>query len=244
MRKVSVLIVEDELIIAEDLKDILENLGYNVCGLAISAREALALLEEHAPDLALLDIQIKGGKDGIELAQQIRNQYKVPFVFLTSHADPNTLERAKAVNPYGYLVKPFQEKDIHATVEMALANFAKESKSNDHKAQEQNFLLNDSLFVRAGGKLVKLKFKDINYLEADANYTNIFTRDKRFVIRAILKELEPKLEAYNFARIHKSYLVNLNAIDAIDAQAVHIGGKEIPISRSQHSWLMNQIKTL
>lgn len=239
-----VLIVEDELIIAEDLKDILQSLGYEVCGLAISAREALTLIEEHAPDLALLDIQLKGGRDGVDLARDIRDQFKLAFVFLTSHADSHTLDRAKAVHPHGYLVKPFQEKDIHAAVEIALSNFARESSRQMDQSQEATFVLNDSFFIRSGGMLVKLKFSDIIYLEADANYTNVYTREKRFVVRSVLKELEQKLSNFNFSRIHKSYVINLDAIDAIDSQAVHIGDKEIPISRSQHSWLISNIKTL
>jgi DNA-binding LytR/AlgR family response regulator len=242
--KVNILIVEDELIIAEDLKDILQSLGYEVCGLAISAREAMVHIEEHAPDLALLDIQLKGGKDGIDLAEDIKPQFKLPFIFLTSHADSHTLDRAKKVHPYGYLVKPFQEKDIHAAVEIALSNFARESNNQNHQAHEATFVLNDSFFIRAGGMLVKLRFNDIIYLEADANYTNVYTREKRFVVRSVLKELEQKLVNYNFSRIHKSYVINLDAIDAIDSEAVHIGAKEIPISRSQHSWLLSHIKTL
>ncbi len=244
MSKVKILIVEDELIIAEDLKDILESLDYEVCGIAISAREALQLLEEHAPDLALLDIQIKGGKDGIELANEINMQFKIPFIFLSSHADASTLERAKKVRPFGYLVKPFQEKDIHTTIEMALNNFAIANNSKATAEINPGFVLNDSLFVRNNSMLVKLKFSDILYLEADANYSNIFAKDKKYVIRSTLKDLEAKLEGHHFSRIHKSFLINLNAIDAIEAHSVHVGGQEIPISRTQHSWLLNQITTL
>src|SRR5690606_646031 len=134
-----------------------------------------------------------GTKDGINLAQDIKDQFKMPFVFLTSHADKHTLERAKAVHPYGYLVKPFQEKDIHVAVEIALSNFANESNHQIHQAQEATFVLNDSFFIRTGTMLVKLRFNDIIYLEADANYTNVYTREKRFVVRSVLKELEQKL---------------------------------------------------
>ncbi len=244
MNKVKILIVEDELIIAEDLKDILESLDYDVCGISISARESLQMLEEHAPDLALLDIQIKGGKDGIELANDINEQFKIPFIFLSSHADASTLERAKEVRPYGYLVKPFQEKDIHTTIEMALNNFTNTSNLRALEENNPDYILNDSLFVRNNSMYVKLKFKDIIYLEADANYSNIFANDKKYVIRSTLKELETKLQGHNFSRIHKSFLINLNAIDAIDAQSVHIGNKEIPISRTQHSWLLKQINSI
>jgi DNA-binding LytR/AlgR family response regulator len=243
MNKIKILIVEDELIIAEDLKDILEGLGYEVCGIAISAREALIFLEEKAPDLALLDIQIKGGRDGIALAEEINEQFHIPFIMLTSHADSKTLTRVKEVHPYGYLVKPFQEKEIRATIEIALANFSKENDKSAKKVDINEFVLNDSLFVRTNGMLVKLKLSEITYLEADANYTNVYTQHKKFVIRAILKELEQKLDERFFVRIHKSYMINLSAIEALESHAVHISGKEIPISRNQYSWLINKVNT-
>lgn len=239
---VKILIVEDEAIIAEDLSEILVSLGYEVTGIAISAREALQLIEESVPDLILLDIRLKGGKDGIELAREIRDHYRLPFIFLTSHADHSTLERAKEVNPYGYLLKPFEEREIYAGIEMGLANFEKENRQPQRSQSEM--ILNDSLFVRSNSMLVKIRFSEILYLEADGNYTHINTQNKRFTLRSILKELDLALEGHSFARIHKSYLVNLNMIDSIDTQSVHIGGHEIPISRSQHSWLMNRIKTL
>lgn len=241
---IKLLIVEDELIIAEDLRDILEGLHYEVVDIAITAREALQMIEEHLPDLIILDIHIKGGKDGIDLAADIREQYQLPFLFLTSHADPATLQRAKEVEPYGYLVKPFQEKDIYAAVEMALNNVRKEKKIEKQTDEEAGFIANDSLFVRANGMLVKLKLSDITHLEADGNYTTVYANKSRYVIRAILKELEQKLDTNIFARIHKSYLVNLSAIEAIDSQAVHVGDNKIPISRTQHTWLLNHIKTL
>ena len=232
------------MIIAEDLSEILEILGYEVVGIAISAREALQLIEEHNPSLAMLDIQLKGGMDGIDLAQEIRDHYRIPFLFLTSHADQSTILRAKEVNPYGYLLKPFEQPAIHAAVEMALANFAKEAEHHEAEELPGDMILNDSLFVRHNGMLVKVRFEDILYMEADGNYSNIYTREKKYTLRNILKALEEKLSSFRFARIHKSYLVNLSQIDAIDSQSVIIGGKEIPISRSQHSWLLNQIRTL
>lgn len=244
MSRIKILIVEDELVIAEDLKDVLEDLGYEVCGIAISAREALAMIEEKLPDIALLDIQIKGGKDGIELAAEINEQYHLPFIMLTSHADLQTINRAKEVNPYGYLVKPFNEKEILAGIELALSNFAKKHSKKENQESPEDFVLKDSLFIRTNGMLVKLKLQDITYLEADANYTQVHTKDRKFVIRSTLKELEVKLDANRFVRVHKSFLINLEEIEGIQAESVHIAGKEIPISRNQYSWLLHQIKML
>jgi len=241
---VQIVIAEDEMIIAEDLKDILENLGFEVSGIGISGREVLQLIEEFNPGLVLLDIQLKGGMDGIDLAHKIREQYRIPFLFLTSHADQATLNRAREVNPYGYLLKPFEEPAIHAAIEIALANFEKENQKKESAFNSSEMILNDSLFVRHNGMLIKVGFSDILYLEADGNYSNVITRDKRYVLRSILKNLEEKLNSHHFVRIHKSYLINLGQIEAIDTQSVYIGGKEIPISRSQHSWLLNRIRTL
>ncbi|WP_304517286.1 LytR/AlgR family response regulator transcription factor [Cecembia rubra] len=244
MVKIKILIVEDELVIAEDLKDTLEDLGYEVCGIAISAREALAMIEEKSPDLALLDIQIKGGKDGIALGAEINEQYHLPFIILTSHADRQTIDRAKTVNPYGYLVKPFNEKEILAGIELALANFAKEQAKRENKENSAEFVLRESLFIRTNGMLVKLRLTDIIYLEADANYTQVYTKDKKYVIRSTLKELEGKLDSNRFVRVHKSFLINLEEINGIQPETVHVAGKEIPISRNQYSWLLQQIKML
>ena len=244
MNKLKILIVEDELVIAEDLKETLEELGYTVCGIAVSSKEALALIEEKSPDLALLDIQIKGGKDGIELAAEINANYRLPFIMLTSHADLPTINRVKEVNPYGYLVKPFNEKEILAGIELAMANFSKGQTQKKEESLAQDFILKDSLFIRTNGMLVKIKLQDIIYLEADANYTQVFVKDKKYVVRATLKDLEGKLDPNRFVRIHKSYLINLAEIDSIQADSVFISGKEIPLSRSQYSWLLQQIKLL
>ncbi|WP_194776779.1 LytR/AlgR family response regulator transcription factor [Pararhodonellum marinum] len=244
MSKIKILIVEDELVIAEDLKDILEEMGYEVCGIAVSAREALAMIEEKSPDLALLDIHIKGGKDGIALAAEINEHYHLPFIMLTSYSDMQTLNRAKEVHPYGYLVKPYNEKDILACIEMSMANFAKEQAKKSHEENQEDFVLKDSMFIRTNGMLVKLKLDEIIYFEADANYTQVHTKSKKYVIRSILKELEGKLDANRFVRIHKSFLINLEEIDSIQSESVQIAGKEIPISRNQYSWLLHQIRML
>jgi DNA-binding LytR/AlgR family response regulator len=142
------------------------------------------------------------------------------------------------------LVKPFNEREILAGIEMAMSNFGKEKARKENQENSDDFVLKDSLFIRTNGMLVKLKLQDIIYLEADANYTQVHTKDKKFVIRSTLKELEGKLDTNRFVRVHKSFLINLEEIEGIQAESVHIAGKEIPISRNQYSWLLHQIKTL
>ena len=117
-----VLVVEDERIVAKDIQNRLKRLGYFVPGVVSSAEEAIKAAELTRPDLALIDIRLKGAMDGIELAQQLRVRFEIPAVFLTAYADGPTMERAKKTEPFGYLVKPFDEKELQTTIEMALHN--------------------------------------------------------------------------------------------------------------------------
>ncbi|GAA0878205.1 hypothetical protein GCM10009119_11730 [Algoriphagus jejuensis] len=124
MSEIQVLIVEDEPVIAEHIAHYLNNHSFKVCGIAYDDEEAKAILETRAADAAILDINLGGGMSGIEIAEFINQRYAIPFVFLTSYADRETIEQAKLVKPWGYIVKPFNENTIVATLEIAISNFA------------------------------------------------------------------------------------------------------------------------
>ncbi|MGK4567487.1 response regulator [Flavobacterium sp. 3HN19-14] len=116
---IRILVVEDELIIAEDMCNVLSNMGYGVVGNAMDYEEAIAFLDAEKPDLILLDVNLNGKKDGIDLAEIINQNYEVPFIFTTSYSDAVTLERAKKTNPINYLVKPFKKEQLFTAIEMA-----------------------------------------------------------------------------------------------------------------------------
>jgi signal transduction histidine kinase len=116
-----ILIVEDEIIIAEDIAAYLEKVGYRIVNIVASGREAIAAAHTQRPDLVLMDIMLRGKMDGVEAAQKIHQELKVPVVYLTANADETTLERAKATNPFGYVLKPFQEKELRVAIEIALS---------------------------------------------------------------------------------------------------------------------------
>ncbi len=115
-----ILIVEDESIIGLDIQRRLTHMGYDVSDVAASGEEALASIQEHAPDLALMDIQIQGEMDGIETAKRIRQKLDIPIVFLTANSDEDTLQRAKATDPHAYVLKPFKDHELNTTIEIAL----------------------------------------------------------------------------------------------------------------------------
>jgi DNA-binding NarL/FixJ family response regulator len=128
MSEIKILIVEDEPLIAQDIASILEGIDYNVANVVYEKEAALRYIEIHPIDFAILDINLDGGAEGIEIGSILQQHYNVPFIYLTSYAEKSILEKAKLTRPKGYLVKPFDEKDLFATIEIALFNHAQEQK--------------------------------------------------------------------------------------------------------------------
>ncbi len=116
-----ILIVEDEIIIAIDLKIRLENLGYYVPGIAVNGKDAIKKTEEKDPDLILMDILLNGETDGIDVAQQIRNQYNIPIIYLTGSQNDSIMKRAEITEPYGYINKPFDNTEIENAIQLAVS---------------------------------------------------------------------------------------------------------------------------
>ena len=191
MTDVRVLIVEDEPLIAEDISDFLGEIDYTSAGIAYDSETALDMLINRHPDIALLDITIDGSMNGIQLAEIINDKYDIPFVFLTSHSDKLTLDKAKQTLPYGYIVKPFNEKDLLSTLEMALFRHATENKSNLPNLQTLNDNLNLSLTAREYECLRQLSEGLTNKQMAEKQFVSVNT------IKTHLKNLFLKLEVKN-----------------------------------------------
>jgi CheY-like chemotaxis protein len=128
---VKILVVEDEHIVAMDLMSRLRNLGYEVPDSASSGEEAIEKAGRWRPDLVLMDIFLNGEMDGIQAAEQIRSRYNIPIIYLTAYADTNTLQRAKVTEPFGYVLKPFDERELLTTIEMALYKYRIEQRLKD-----------------------------------------------------------------------------------------------------------------
>jgi hypothetical protein len=135
MANAQILIVEDEEIIAADIKDTLEELGYTVSAVVSSGKEAVQKASETAPDLVLMDIVLKGDMDGIEAAKQIQNYFNIPVVYLTACADDNTLQRAKISEPYEYVLKPLDARELHISIEIALYKHKTEKRFKEREQQ-------------------------------------------------------------------------------------------------------------
>ena len=249
MKSVNVLIVEDEIIIAEDIASYLETLGYNVVGIVDNGTAALQKIKELVPDLILLDININGPIDGVQVASIIKQDYKIPFVFLTAFTDKETLDRVKQTDPYGYIVKPFEEKDLEVTIELALYKFKKDKEKQDIQAKtdispskETNF--NDYLFVKDKTKLVKLRIEEICWIEAYDNYCFIKTSTEKQLVSYTLKELEQLITSKDLIRVHRSYIVHIHKIDMIENNALYIESTPIPIGKSYKEDFMKRLKLI
>lgn len=120
MEKKRILVVEDERIVAEHIQRSLQNLGYSISSIASSGEKAIKETEDKRPDLVLMDIVLDGEMDGIEAAKQIRSLFNIPVIFLTAFSDKDILERAKITEPFGYIIKPLNIKELHVSIEMAL----------------------------------------------------------------------------------------------------------------------------
>lgn len=228
----SILIVEDEPLIADDIAGSLKENGYKILGPVDNAEDASSLLTNAKPNLVLLDIQIKGNKDGIQLATEVRTRHKLPFIYITSFYDRKTLERAKTTEPQAYIVKPFDEKDLIINIEMALFKNRKIP------------LTTEKFFVKEKNEMIAIEAKDILYVEAFDNYAKIFTEKQSHIISHTLKQVEEKLSSKSFLRIHRSYVVNFEKVTSINESNVCLGLIKIPLSQSYRQELMERITVL
>lgn len=244
---VKILIVEDEMIIAAKISMQLTGLGYEVTGILPRGEEALLHVEENKPDIILLDINLKGKLDGIETALQIQTRHNIPVIYLTANSDEATFNRAKITKPAAFIAKPFKQLDLQRAIELTISRMAEDNKSplaETKTDEEQPFILSDRIFVRNKDKMVKIMVSDILYMEADRNYSRIFTATKEYLLSIPLKTIEEKMTMQLFIRIHRSYLINIMHVNEVAEHHVMIDQKPIPFGTGMKEQLMQRMQTL
>lgn len=191
MSKIKILIVEDEPVIAENISLYLDNNDFEVSAIAYDSDDAFTQLKTNTPDAAILDINLESEKDGIDIASFINKELQIPFLFLTSHSDKNTLDKAKSVKPSGYIVKPFNERTLLASLEIAISNHATEKNHDLPKLNIEK--INRHL-------LAPLSEREFEVAQLVYNgITNTQIADKIFIsvntIKSHLKNIHLKLDA-------------------------------------------------
>lgn len=250
MAKLKILVVEDESIVAKDIQNSLKKLGYTVPTIVASGEKAIEEVEQSRPDLVLMDIMLKGDINGVEAANAIRENYDIPVIFLTAYADDNTLSKAKIAEPYGYIIKPFKEKELQTTIEMAMYKHEKDSLVKRERDLYHSIVENkeskDSIFVRADYRLNKIKFEDVFYVEALKDYVVINTSDNIYTTHTTMKEMIRILPAKDFVRVHRSFIVRLDKIFSIKYPDLVIEGKMkvIPIGGLYRKELFSRLNLI
>jgi DNA-binding LytR/AlgR family response regulator len=220
MPSIKIGIVEDEGITSEVIKLSLQKLKYNIATPAFTFNQALLMFENEKPDLVLIDIKLGEKKDGIELAEILKEKYHIPFIFITANSDSATLERAKKVNPLAFLVKPFSQVDLHTTIEIAFNNYQSNKIENKMKS---NFVM-----MKIGRSFEKINTKEILFLENENHYFNMhFTKGENKMVRASSVEMMELLPTENFIQISRTYIINSIHINKINNDVIEIGKKKL-----------------
>ena len=236
----NVLIVEDELIIAYDLCRMVRTFGYEAIEPATTYNEAVAALEEGDIDMAILDINLGEDLTGIDIARYIRQHVGIPFIFISSYEDAVTVRSALETSPHAYLQKPFQKASVFAAIELAMSSFHPPVEKVEEGTP--NVVIKNAIFIKDRQKYHKVPVKDIAYIKSDGNYLELFTAERKYLMREALKNIQEQLPQ-TFLKVNKSYIVNLQAITSINAESVFISDTEVPYAPNYKDELMSRIKT-
>ena len=248
--KIRIVIVEDEFVIAEDIRMTLGDHGYEILAIFDRAETALPFIIKENPDMVLVDIQLGGAMDGVELVKQLRAKANLPVVYLTANSDAATYERARNTHPNAFLIKPFTPVNLLASVDIALFNFSEgttaEKIDKDLSAHPtgQELLINQSLFVRINGRYRKIQSDEILFIEASGSYVHIQTPVERYTLSQNLTNFQKKTPLANLIRIHRSYIVNVDKVESFEESCVFIQNHKLPLSDNFRTEFLARIHCL
>ena len=212
-KNTKILIIEDDVIIAEYISEILQEEQFENIEIANDANTAISEMKTFVPEIILMDINLSGKNEGITLSQNKNDNAAV--IFITGQQDFALMSEAIKTKPYGYLTKPIKKVDLMASIGIVI-----------QKNENQNFQFKD------GYDTVNVKYSDIRYFVADGNYSSIYTISKKYSIRQSLSTIAEQLPLHTFARAHRSFLVNKNKVERITTNTLEINNVEIPLSRT------------
>ncbi len=240
----NILIVEDEHIVAIHLQKVLREFGYEADHVVTNYADSVTILQTNVFHLVILDINLKGHQTGIDVAEYIRGNLKIPFIFLTSHQELAIVNAALKTSPNAFLPKPFDKVTIYSALKLAFKSFREDSREYQETSDDtESTVIKDALFIKEKHLFIKILLADILYIRSDDNYLELHTTQKKYIIRETLKNILGQLPPNSFFRVHKSFIINLNAITAINYVHVMIDKIEIPITADNRAELLSKIRT-
>lgn len=228
MKDIKILIVEDEVLIAEHIKDYLTGFGFSEIYLAHSKNAAFEAIEHLALDLILLDLHLQLPKDGLDIARYLDDKNACPYIFITANADILIVQEAIKTNASGYITKPIKKEDLFANVQLALKSTIQPTTA---------FLL-----VKENNETFNINYDEILFIESNSNYIIIHTKNKKVNTRQSLDWAESELSKSQFIRIHRSFIINLHAVEKMNVRCVYINNIELPISRTYHAKVSEYVR--
>ncbi len=244
-----ILVAEDNKLFANTIELLIDELDYELIAIVDNATELLRLHTATSPDLLLLDIQLIGTRDGIDIATQITNSdNSVPIIFMTSFKDKETFDRAKVVNPFAFLVKPFDAVLLQRTIELAVYKYEQiKGVEAEFVSSEKGLIVEESIFIKVGNYLQKVLIEDITYIVVLIKQTQIHTNVAQvYDLRMSLKDIYAKLPISTFIQINRNTLINAVYITQIDLQEnrLMVFNSWLPISRKYKEYVLSRLNTL
>ncbi|MCH7412116.1 response regulator [Belliella sp. R4-6] len=231
-----ILLIEDDMVLTETIRELLEINGFDNIKSTNSDIEVENILTSFNPDLILMEIEFRYQNDGILIAEKIRQASSIPIIIISSLNDSNTIERVKKIKPEAYILKPFCKETLIITIELVLNNVNSKNRST-YQLQENHTYL----YIKDKGWLRKVNVYEIDYIETAENHLRIISSNTEFILRCAIKELLFNLPNGIFVRVHKSFVVNIRNIDAINGKELKIGDHFIPIGKNHYSGLQKYI---
>lgn len=221
----NILIVEDEILIAKRIKKTLESNNYNCIGISVDYSGAIEVLENFPVDFVLLDINIYGEKSGIDIAKYINQNLSIPFLFMTSYNDNDTLNKLKLVNPVAYINKPIKEATLLTNIDIYFSSLSKKK--------------SDIIAIKSGTKTYNINISELMYVETDHVYLNLYFTNRLKAIRLSLSNFLKQITESKLIQINRSNAINPYFLDEITKNSLKIKQKSFKISENYKEALLD-----
>ncbi|TVZ26916.1 LytTR family two component transcriptional regulator [Gillisia sp. Hel_I_86] len=243
MSKIRILATEDDPIHEAKLRMVMDSLKYDLIDVIVDPHQVIPIIRATNPDILLMDVDLNSDISGIDLVNKINELFDIPTVFLTSFHDASTFNKAKETQPVAYITKPYKAEELERSIALAIFNKQKERIGI---ASSINTRITKHLFVKDGASLTKVLLSDIRYIEAYDKYCYIHLQNKKYMIKERLKNISEKFPDDLFLQVHRSYIINLEAIDDIKLtqNMLLIGEKKIGIGKTYRRAFLSRISIL
>ncbi|GAB3973391.1 hypothetical protein GCM10028806_27130 [Spirosoma terrae] len=245
MTNLNILLIEDDLVIATDLKADLEDAGHQVIGIARNATEAMKLIKANPPDIAVVDITLGHIEDGgIQLVSELLNHHWMPIIYLTAHSDAVMVDKAFATSPAAYMLKPFRVTELLVQIKLAYENFKKNESGNVNRP----FTLGENFYFPNKTGHDRVNTNDILFMKAQGHCTDLYLNGEKKprMIGTNLGHLADYFTTSNFLRLSKSLFINLDHLVQIERTCIYLGQErfQVDISEANRKELMKKLKVI